>query len=546
MQRGRFEQVIRKSYAMSSGYGNEMRRAKRRRSLSIIAVCAAMFAAGTLLALILCSSLVVWMAKASLADAATQLISASDEMGDETARVLAGANASPFAFCSDPEIALLRDLAFKARLIKDVGRVRDGYLYCSGTLGRLPSPIQMPVPSLITERGFRVYADMLVMLSRNARATVVSAGEASAVMSPDAYFGFVAAPMSFTVSLVNRADHQTTGSWGMPLAIEPEDMLVPGDKLVGNVYHRSACSSNYPFCVVTSMTRASIIGLNWRLFWAFGVLGGAAGLSLCLLGLSLWRREQSLESRLRRAIRKSHLTVVYQPIVDISDGRVAGAEALVRWRNEQGNPVSAEVFVQLAEEKGFISEITRFVLRNVVHELGPLLRSREDLRVNINIAAPDIADPEFFVNLERRVSAAKLRPRQIGIELTERSTAERSLAIDAVARLRARGHVVSIDDFGTGYSSLSYLTELNVNIIKIDQAFTRTVCTEAITATIVPQIIAMARTLNLGLVIEGIETQQQVDYFRAMDGELFGQGRYFAHPMTAPEFIAWVARSTHA
>ena len=525
---------------MSSVYGNEMRRDKSHQSFSVVALCVAMFAVGTLLALILCSSLVVWIAKARLADAATQLIVASDDMGDETERVLSGANASPYAFCSDPEISLLRGLAFQARLIKDVGRVRDGLLYCSGTLGRLETPVKLPQPTLVTEQGLRVYAHLPLVLSPNARATVVQAGEATAVMSPDAYFGVVAPPMSFTVSIVNKSDHKIIGSWGTPLAIDPEYVLAPGDKVVDNVYHRSACSSKYPFCVLTSITRSAIIGLNWRLFWAFGVLGAVAGLCLCLVGLNLWRREQSLESRLRRAIRKSHLTVVYQPIVDISDGRVVGAEALVRWRNEQGKPISAEVFVQLAEEKGFISEITRFVLRNVVYELGALLRSREDLRININIAAHDLADPDFFGNLEERVTNANVRPQQIGIELTERSTAERGIAIDAVARLRERGHVVSIDDFGTGYSSLSYLTELNVNAIKIDQAFTRTVCTDAITATIVPQIITMAQTLKLGVVIEGIETQEQVDYFRAMRGDLLGQGRYFAHPMSANEFISWV------
>ena len=218
---------------------------------------------------------------------------------------------------------------------------------------------------------------------------------------------------------------------------------------------------------------------------------------LGLLCPLLYQRNQSVEQQLLRAIRGDALTVVYQPIVDLTTGRIVEAEALVRWTDEYNNAVSPDVFVKVAEERGFVGDITKLVVRHVLRDFGSTMRARPDFRVNVNIAAADLADSGFVPMLEDALFDAEISARSLGIEITESYTARQQVAKDTILRLRQKGHFVHIDDFGTGYSSLAYLHDLSVDSIKIDKAFTKAIGTDAVTVSILPQILTMAETLKL-------------------------------------------------
>ncbi|GAA4330152.1 EAL domain-containing protein [Pigmentiphaga soli] len=497
-------------------------------------------AVGIALGLLLCRTAVLWQAQLDLGRYATQLLRLGEEAAAETQRVLREANASPVPFCSDADIARLRALAFRSRYIKGVGRLREGMLACSGTLGRLPAPLALPPPSLTGPAGLRIHSGISLAMAPQLQATVIQSGNASVVMGTDIYGGVVPAPFGYTVAVADRDAGRIVRGWGDELDLPASAVLQGGALNAGGFLYRSACSPQVALCAVTRISVAEALARAHTAFWLFGVLGGALALAAVQLGVMLWGRQQPLERRLRRAIRQGGLTVVYQPIVDLHSGAAVGAEALVRWRNEQGLPISAEVFVKVAEDRGFIGEITRFVLRDALGELGAMLQRVPGFRINVNVAPSDITESWLLDELRRNLRAARVPPGQIGLELTERSTAERAVAVDAIARLRQAGHRVYIDDFGTGYSSLSYLNELNVDALKIDRSFTRTVRPGAEAPSIVPQIVEMARALNLDVVVEGIETAGQAEYFRAMGGQIRGQGRYFAHPMNARDLLAWV------
>jgi sensor c-di-GMP phosphodiesterase-like protein len=202
-----------------------------------------------------------------------------------------------------------------------------------------------------------------------------------------------------------------------------------------------------------------------------------------------------------------------------------------------GDSVPADVFIRVAEERKFVGEITRLMMDRVIDELGPLLYS-PDFRVTVNISSQDLLDSQFFEHVERSTAWTGIPPSALAFELTEHSTADQATAAGAIARLRASGHAIYIDDFGTGYSSLAYLHDLHVDAIKIDRAFTKTVGTEAVTASVVPQILAMADQLGLTVIVEGIETAEQAEYFRQARTGMMGQGWYFGRPVPAQEFIA--------
>ena len=240
---------------------------------------------------------------------------------------------------------------------------------------------------------------------------------------------------------------------------------------------------------------------------------------------------------LARALRADALAVLYQPIVDLATGNIVGAEALVRWTDEYRNAVTPEVFVQIAEARGFVGDITRLVLRHTLRDFGATLRARPAFRVNVNIAAADLADSTFIPNLDEALIDAEVSPRNLGIEITESYTARQQVARNTILRLRQRGHYVAIDDFGTGYSSLAYLHDLSVDAIKIDKAFTKAIGTDSVTVSILPQILTMAEALKLRVVVEGIETQAQADYFAANSHYIHAQGWHFGRPVPARAFL---------
>jgi sensor c-di-GMP phosphodiesterase-like protein len=218
-----------------------------------------------------------------------------------------------------------------------------------------------------------------------------------------------------------------------------------------------------------------------------------------------------------------------------------GAEALARWTDEEGFAVAPDVFIKIAEERGFVGSITRLVVRHTLRDFATTLRARPDFRVSINVAATDLADPRFLPMLERAMKRARVAARSVIVEITESSTARHEVAIAAILRLRQRGHSVHIDDFGTGYSSLSYLHELSVDAIKIDRSFTQSIGTEAVTATILPQILAMAGALHMQVIVEGIETRQQADYFAALTQPILGQGWLFGRAVAVVAFQGLLA-----
>jgi sensor c-di-GMP phosphodiesterase-like protein len=248
--------------------------------------------------------------------------------------------------------------------------------------------------------------------------------------------------------------------------------------------------------------------------------------------------------QLRRAIRRDRLRMVYQPIVDLASGRIVGAEALARWTDEDGFAVSPELFVHIAEERGFIGDLTRLVVRHALRDFNEILRSNPNFRLNINATAADLADANFLPMLAYSLAAVGAAPHSLAIEVTESSTANKQTARETIHELRRRGHSVQIDDFGTGHSSLAYLKDLDVDGIKIDKAFTQAIGTKAVTEGILPQILAMAHKLNLQVIVEGIETQQQADYFVESEKPVGGQGWLFGRPMAASEFHELFAKET--
>jgi diguanylate cyclase (GGDEF)-like protein/PAS domain S-box-containing protein len=243
-----------------------------------------------------------------------------------------------------------------------------------------------------------------------------------------------------------------------------------------------------------------------------------------------------LHNGLRRAIERTEFVLFYQPLVDLKTGAIVGGEALVRWQCPERGLVMPEGFIPAAEHSGLIVPLGEWVLQEACRELALWQTGGMQLSMAVNISALQFRRGDVEETVLRALAASGAKPAALELELTESilvDGAEQVLA--TIRRLQALGVHLAIDDFGTGYSSLAYLKRFAVDKLKIDQSFVRDIVTDADDAAIVRAVIQMARSLNLRIVAEGVETEAVANELRAMDCDLV-QGFHFGRPMPAAEF----------
>lgn len=242
----------------------------------------------------------------------------------------------------------------------------------------------------------------------------------------------------------------------------------------------------------------------------------------------------AMEADLRRAIRQDEFELYYQPQVDAL-GRVIGAEALVRWKNKTGEPLSPAQFMPLAEESGLILPMSKRILEQACGQLTVWARSPETagLTLAVNVSARHFRSPNFIVDVRVALSNTGARPDRLILELAEEIQMDDTT--EKMETLRALGVRFSLDHFGAGYSSLSYLKRLPISQVKISHTFIREILSDANDAAITRAIIAMAISLGLEVIAAGVETREQWDFLLA-EGCLQGQGYLFGHAVPAARF----------
>jgi diguanylate cyclase (GGDEF)-like protein len=254
------------------------------------------------------------------------------------------------------------------------------------------------------------------------------------------------------------------------------------------------------------------------------------------------------ETDLRRAVERDEFRVVYQPILSLLTGEVAGFEALVRWQHPERGLVSPAEFIPVAEETGRIVEIGRIVLRESCRQLSEW-QSRgvvpPALHVSVNLSGKQFAQTHLAAEISEALAETGLDPRSLRLEITESVIMGNAEATcTTLGRLRALGIGVSIDDFGTGYSSLSYLHRFPVDILKVDRSFVSRMGEPEENGEIVRTIVTLASNLGMGVVAEGVETERQAGQLRGLGCE-YAQGYLFSRPLAADAAERWLA-SRHA
>ena len=244
---------------------------------------------------------------------------------------------------------------------------------------------------------------------------------------------------------------------------------------------------------------------------------------------------------LRAAFEARKLFVVYQPQIDLATRRCKGAEALLRWKTEDGQFIPPDQFIPIAEYSGLIIEIGEWVMHEACRELVRLQNlGHDDFMMSINVSQVQFRHPRFLDMLRDALDQTQAPPGHVELEITESMAMEEPDAlIKLLEQIKQTGVSIAIDDFGTGFSSLSYLQQLQVDRLKIDRAFVTEIINSSRGSSIAEMVIQLGRNLGLSVIAEGVEDERQAAILTAL-GCPQAQGYLFARGMTAPNLQAWL------
>ncbi|HEX6530618.1 MAG TPA: EAL domain-containing protein [Burkholderiales bacterium] len=297
--------------------------------------------------------------------------------------------------------------------------------------------------------------------------------------------------------------------------------LYPRDDVVGERLVKSAD---------TAMYRAKELGRNRYAFFAREMNERVES-------------QMMIEQALRRALKNDEFVLHFQPRVSATSGRATGAEALLRWKHPEWGLVEPARFVPLLEETGLVVPVGGWVLAEACRQAAAWQGAGlPPLRVSVNLSSRQFRSEALFDAVSEALRASRLAPQLLELELTESLLVENvEHAMGVMGKLKAIGVAISIDDFGTGYSSLGYLKRFPIDSLKIDRSFVRDIATSPKDAAIVKAISALARSLGMGLIAEGVEEPWQVEFLRARHCTEM-QGYLFSKPLAAEEVPAALAR----
>jgi len=490
---------------------------------------------GLLAGMMLGRTVLFHMAESKLSKSVDLWLKATINQTAEVHGIMEVMNSRPEPYCGKQDLDFIRELLLHAHFLKDAGRIRGNVMACSVMRGSDNLPEIPARPDATMRDGTGLYRNFAGLHFEGTSSTF-RIGDSFVLMNP---YSMYSSETITSHSFMTWLDAPTQRVVALDPDKFPPGILQPRESGFirnGGYFYATLCSKINRTCLTRYESESEIIQTDRPLFTLYIVAGGLIFGLLGFSGSLIYNRSRSIEHQLHRSILKDELRVVYQPVVELANGRIVGAEALVRWKDEYGFDISPDIFVKIAEDSGFVGLITRLVVRHVVREFEDILCNDPNFRMNINAATADLCDPKFLPMLQEELQQARIQPSSIAIEITEGSTVLQAAAIKSIRKLRQSGHCVYIDDFGTGYSSLSYLHSLSVDAIKIDKSFTQAIGTEAATLSIVPQLLAMADKLNLAVVVEGIETPEQARYFTSPESTIRAQGWLFGRPVPSGDF----------
>jgi sensor c-di-GMP phosphodiesterase-like protein len=471
---------------------------------------------------------------------AADVIHRSDTTVDQIVSAFRALSSQHLTPCSEESISIMRKYDLASSYIQAIGYMDGNQLTCISVGGN--ERYAVGPPDIVHPKGVTIRYNVEFPFAIGEKFIIVEQNRLSAIVHKRLPIDATTASNDISLATVSKVTGQVISSKG---DIKPEWLTIDRLNKLGTIKDddfiiATVPSERYLITAIAAMPIKHVSQQTKVTAYIMVPVGLVAGLILVFAIHHLARFRQSMPAMIRGALKRGEFYMEYQPVVELATGRWIGAEALIRWKRNNGESIRPDIFIPIAEETGIIKDITHHVIALVERDCGALWKKFPDFHVGINLSQADLHNQNIIKHFRHLVEEGEAQPRNLMIEITERGLAKPEVARVALRELRAMGFTVAIDDFGTGYSSLSHLETFELDILKIDKSFVDSVGTESTTSHVILHIIEMAKDLKLNMIAEGIESEAQLEFLKA-HGVQYGQGWLFAKAMS----IASLTRGLH-
>ncbi|WP_432467824.1 EAL domain-containing protein [Agarivorans sp. Z349TD_8] len=470
------------------------------------------------------------------------------DIGNEVDHSIRIANSVKDDFCSSSDIRFLTEVMFAYEYIVDVGRVDNGHVACTVKLGSLTPPVELGTYT-IKHKEKLIQRDNGLSAKEASNIRVFSKG--SVIVSVNDMFFHNVDLSSLSLHgmggiLYNKQTKQVVQKFGEVSEIDVSSLLGKQNfnwlPLPNNFLEHRECNDDYNICLVVFQIKPGIYQLDLFLIVFLGLIGFSIGKLFLWKYKDYYYGQQAFTRALSHAINNNQIYPVYQPKVHLSNGKMAGVEALARWHDPQLGQISPEIFIAAAEQSLLISKLTRKFIVKVFDELNTPEFVNAGYTVSINIAISTLLEEDFFDFIESQRIKTQLPTENIILEITERSSADFKQMSAYAKRFSRAGYKISLDDFGTGMSNLTWINTFEPNEIKIDKEFTQAIDCDTLNKLTLEGIFGLLEKFNVHVVFEGIETQVQLNYILQRSPQAIGQGWLFAKPLEPSALFDYIER----
>lgn len=439
--------------------------------------------------------------------------------------------------CSLSNRALMRKIDVASSYMQAIGYMDGNRMECS-SLGSEMDGLDLGPVDIVQPSGVTLRIHVELPFAKGTTFIIAERDGYAAVLYKDLPIDVTTESSDVSLALLSGSAMQILTArgkvdpqWVKRLNGARQVTFVSGDHVVA-----VAASAKFRLAAVAAVPVAHLDARIRKIAMTLVPVGLLAGVLMALMVAYLGKLQMAMPALLKGALKRDEFFMVYQPLVDLRTSAWVGAEALIRWRQANGEMMRPDIFIPIAEDSGLIERITERVLEIVARDAAAVFKRHPGFHLSINLASADLHTERTVGLLQQCAKRTAAKPGNLVVEVTERSLADLEVAGRNIRTLRANGFPVAIDDFGTGYCSLAYLGNFELDLLKIDKSFVDALETGAATSQVVPHIIEMAKSMQLEMIAEGVETQAQAQFLRD-HGVQYAQGWLFAKPMPIGELL---------